>query len=56
MTLAKELEGDIAYRIRLYSKCIAKTTENYKNWLKEEYSRKLQSALRNAFVTSDEEN
>ena len=22
--LAKELEGDIAYRIRLYSKCIAK--------------------------------
>ncbi|MDA7743250.1 DEAD/DEAH box helicase family protein [Flavobacteriales bacterium] len=55
MTLAKELEGDIAYRIRLYSKCIAKTTENYKNWLKEEYSRKLQSALRTAFVTSEEE-
>ena len=55
MTLAKELEGDIAYRIRLYSKCIAKTTENYKNWLKEEYSRKLQSALRSAFVTSEEE-
>jgi hypothetical protein len=55
MSLAKELEGDITYRIRLYSKCIAKTTENYKNWLKEEYSRKLQSALRSAFVTSDQE-
>jgi superfamily II DNA or RNA helicase len=25
MSLAKELEGDITYRIRLYSKCIAKT-------------------------------
>ena len=55
MSLAKELEGDITDRIRLYSKCIAKTTENYKNWLKEEYSRKLQSALRSAFVTSDQE-
>tara|TARA_B100000963_G_scaffold352279_1_gene365203 strand:- start:7087 stop:8649 length:1563 start_codon:yes stop_codon:yes gene_type:complete len=53
--LAKELEGDIAYRIRLYSKCIAKTTENYKNWLKDEYSRKLQSALRKAYVTDDQE-
>ena len=51
--LAKELEGDITYRIRLYSKCIAKTTENYKNWLKEEYARKLQSALRKAYVTDD---
>ena len=53
--LAKELEGDIAYRIRLYSKCIAKTTENYKNWLKDEYARKLQSALRKAYVTDDQE-
>jgi len=53
--LAKELEGDITYRIRLYSKCIAKTTENYKNWLKEEYARKLQSALRKAYVTDDQE-
>ncbi len=53
--LAKELEGDITYRIRLYSKCIAKTTENYKNWLKEEYSRKLKSALRQAYVTDDQE-
>jgi len=51
--LAKELEGDITYRIRLYSKCIAKTTENYKNWLKEEYCRKLRSALRQAYVTDD---
>jgi superfamily II DNA or RNA helicase len=51
--LLKELEGDIIYRVRLYSKCISKTTENYKNWLKEDYLRKLHSALRQAYAEDD---
>jgi hypothetical protein len=53
LNLLKELEGDITYRVRLYSKCIAKTTDNYKNWLKEEYLRKLQSELRKAYADDD---
>lgn len=39
--LAKELEEDIAYRIRLFSYCISNSTKNYRDWLKEDYKRKL---------------
>ena len=39
--LAKELEEDIAYRIRRYSYCISNSTKNYRDWLKEDYKRKL---------------
>ena len=53
LDLVKALEGDISYRVRLYAKCIAKTTENYKNWLQDDYTRRLQSELRQAYA--DEE-
>jgi hypothetical protein len=49
----KTLEGDINFRVRQYAKCIAKTTENYKNWLQEDYTRKLMSALRQAFADDE---
>ncbi|MGB7842901.1 MAG: DEAD/DEAH box helicase [Salinimicrobium sp.] len=39
--LAKELKEDIAYRIRRYSYCISNSTKNYRDWLKEDYMRKL---------------
>ena len=39
--LAKELEEDIAYRIRKYSYCISNSTKNYRDWLREDYMRKL---------------
>lgn len=39
--LAKDLEEDIAYRIRRYSYCISNSTKNYRDWLKEDYMRKL---------------
>ncbi|WP_424493488.1 DEAD/DEAH box helicase [Salinimicrobium sp. GXAS 041] len=39
--LAKELDEDIAYRIRRYSYCISNSTKNYRDWLKEDYKRKL---------------
>ena len=51
--LIKELEGDVSYRVRQYAKCIAKTTENYKSWLQEEYLRKLRSELRSAFADDE---
>lgn len=49
MELAENLDGDIEQRIRDYSKCIAKTTENYRQWLMEEYQRKLKQLIRLAF-------
>jgi superfamily II DNA or RNA helicase len=39
--LADLLIDDIEYRIRLFSYCICKSTDNYLKWLKEDYVRKL---------------
>jgi len=47
--LIDELDGDIEQRIRDYTKCISKTTDNYRQWLIEEYCRKLRQELRQAF-------
>ena len=47
--LIDELEGDIEQRIRDYTKCISKTTDNYRQWLIDEYNRKLRQGLRVAF-------
>ena len=44
--LIDELEGDIEQRIRDYTKCISKTTDNYRQWLIDEYNRKLRQELR----------
>lgn len=46
--LAKELEEDIAYRIRKYSYCISNSTKNYRDWLKEDYMRKLRMKINQA--------
>ena len=43
--LARELKEEIQYRIRLYSYCIMKNTKNYKDWLEEDYMRKLRLKL-----------
>lgn len=43
--LAKELEEDIAYRIRRYSYCISNSTKNYRDWLREDYMRKLRMKI-----------
>ena len=47
--LIDELDGDIEQRIRDYTKCISKTTDNYRQWLIDEYIRKLKQGLRLAF-------
>lgn len=43
--LAKALKDDISYRVRLYSYCIMNNTNNYKEWLEEDYMRKLRSRI-----------
>lgn len=48
--LAKELEDEIAYRVRQYSYCIMNNTKNYKEWLEEDYKRKLRSYISKKFA------
>ena len=47
--LANLLSDQIAYRIRLYSYSICKSTDNYLKWLKEDYERKLQQSFSGKF-------
>lgn len=49
--LAKYLEEDIEYRVKRYSYCISKCTDNYVSWLQEEYKRKLGLILNRKFIT-----
>lgn len=48
--LAKKLKDEIAYRIRQYSYCIMNNTKNYKEWLEEDYERKLRSRISQKFA------
>jgi len=51
LELAKILEPDIKSRLKHYSYCISKSTDNYLEWLRDEYNRKLQLSLRQHFST-----
>jgi hypothetical protein len=44
--LLKMLEPDIKSRVKHYSYCISRSTENYLQWMRNEYTRKLQQLLR----------
>ncbi|HZJ20733.1 MAG TPA: helicase-related protein, partial [Pricia sp.] len=48
--LAKELKEEIAFRVRQYSYCIMNNTKNYKEWLEEDYHRKLRSSISRRFA------
>lgn len=48
--LAKKLKDDIAYRVRQYSYCIMNNTKNYKEWLEEDYERKLRLRISQKFA------
>ena len=50
--LAELLADQIAYRIRLYSYSICKSTDNYLKWLQEDYERKLMQSFAPHFVVS----
>ncbi len=48
--LAKQLKEEIAYRVRQYSYCIMNNTKNYKEWLEEDYGRRLRSSISKKFA------
>jgi superfamily II DNA or RNA helicase len=47
--LAKLLRDEIDYRIKQYCYCIMNSTDNYKDWLFEEYNRKLRISFNGKF-------
>ncbi|MEW7292937.1 DEAD/DEAH box helicase [Aquimarina sp. 2304DJ70-9] len=48
--LSRILDKDIEYRVRRYSYCISKSTKNYRDWLEEDYKRKLRSKINQLFM------
>jgi superfamily II DNA or RNA helicase len=48
--LAKQLKEEISFRVRQYSYCIMNNTKNYKEWLEEDYERKLRSKISKMFA------
>lgn len=48
-TMTQLLQDDIGYRIKQYSYCIMNSTQNYKDWLMEEYNRKLRLSFNGKF-------
>ncbi len=48
--LAKMLKDDIADRVRRYSYCIINNTNNYREWLEEDYYRRLRLAIQQEFA------
>ncbi|TPN88973.1 DEAD/DEAH box helicase [Aquimarina algicola] len=48
--LSRLLDQDIEYRVRRYSYCISKSTKNYRDWLEEDYKRKLRSKINQLFM------
>lgn len=48
--LAKQLKDEITYRVKQYSYCIMNNTKNYKEWLEEDYERKLRLSISQKFA------
>ena len=48
--LAKQLKEEISYRVKQYSYCIMNNTKNYKEWLEEDYERKLRLSISQKFA------
>ncbi len=46
MHLAQLLDDAISFRVQKYAYCLSKSTNNYKDWLEEDYKRTLRSLLR----------
>lgn len=45
LALAELLKEEIDYRVRVYARCLSKTSESYVKWLQDEYKRNLKSGL-----------
>ena len=48
--LAKQLKEEIQFRVKQYSYCIMNNTKNYKEWLEEDYVRRLRSSISKRFA------
>ncbi len=48
--LSRLLDRDIEFRVKRYSYCISKSTKNYRDWLEEDYKRKLRSKINQLFM------
>ena len=48
--LSKELDPDIEYRVKQYSKLLSKTTKNYREWLVEDYKNRLNITIGRLFI------
>ncbi|MAU48925.1 MAG: DEAD/DEAH box helicase [Flavobacteriaceae bacterium] len=46
LILVKELNDDIDYVIKRYSKCISKSTDNFLEWLTQDYKKRLRTNIR----------
>ena len=49
LILVKELNDDIDYVIKRYSKCISKSTDNFLDWLTQDYKKRLRTNIRDNF-------
>ena len=49
LILVKELNDDIDYVIKRYSKCISKSTNNFLDWLTQDYKKRLRTNIRSNF-------
>ena len=45
LALADMLKEEIDYRVRVYARCLSKTSESYVKWLQDEYKRNLKAGL-----------
>ena len=45
LILADLLKEEIEFRVRVYTRCLSKTSESYVKWLQDEYKRKLKVTL-----------
>lgn len=53
LILADLLKEEIEFRVRVYSRCLSKTSESYVRWLQDDYKRKLKfSLIRKSHETS----
>ena len=51
LILVKELNDDIDYVIKRYSKCISKSTDNFLDWLTQDYKKRLRTNIRSNYDT-----
>jgi superfamily II DNA or RNA helicase len=52
--LADLLKEEIEYRVRIYTRCLSKTSESYVKWLQDDYKRTLKVAIiRNSHIDSE---